>query len=117
MANLLKFKGPAPELIKIAINAGTEALFFDAAPDYEPIYFDAELLAYTYGDQIFTDVANQKNMVWLVQDISDPCLSKIKDFINLPTFKEDNFLSTDILGIDIDPNYVPDGTETIKKNI
>jgi hypothetical protein len=82
MANLLKFSGPAPELIKIALATGTEALFFGPAPDYTPIYFDAELLSYTYGDQIFLDVANQKNFIWLSEAVSGDCLDEMIDFIN-----------------------------------
>lgn len=110
MANLLKFKGPAPELIKIAINAGTEALFFGAAPTYTPIYFDAELLSATYGDQIFTDVANQKNMVWLSEVVTNPCLTEMRDFIKYTLI----FNLTDVPGVDIPDNYVPNGNELLQ---
>lgn len=79
---IVKFKGKAPELIKIAIAAGTVDLFFDSSNDYEPEWFDSTALEYTYGDQIFTDVDNQKNMVWLSSDISGECLVDMFVFIN-----------------------------------
>jgi len=82
MANLIKFKGPAPELIKIALATGTEATFFGSAPTYTPIYFDSELLEATYGNQVFLDVDLQKNFVWLSEAVSGECLNKMNDFVN-----------------------------------
>lgn len=81
---IVKFKGSAPQLIKIAVAQGTEAVFFGSAPTYTPIYFDSTELEYTYGNQIFCDVANQRNFVWLSETISGDCLAAMNDFINNP---------------------------------
>jgi len=77
----LKFKGKAPELIKIAIAVGAESIFFDVSNDYEPIWFDSEQLEYFYGSQIFTDVENQKNMIWTDTPVTGDCLQTTYDFI------------------------------------
>lgn len=70
----------APELVKIGITAAPD-IFFDSATDYTPVPFDSTLVDYNYGDQIFTDVAAQKNMVWTEVAITGECLTNINNFI------------------------------------
>ncbi len=100
----LKFKGKAPEMIKIAIAAGTVDTFFDSGNDYEPVWFDSAALQEIYGDQIFCNVDDQKNFVWLSEAISGTCLDDMKDFI-----KYEGFRSTDVPPED----FIPTGTESI----
>ena len=83
--SILKFKGKAPELIKIAIASGSVNTFFDSTNDYEPIAFDSTLLDYVYGDLIFTDVDNQKNMIWVNTTPTGDCLDTVNTFIKNPT--------------------------------
>ena len=110
MANNLKFTGKAPELIKIAIAAGTVDTFFDSGNDYEPVWFDAEALQATYGGQIFTDVTNQKNMVWTSSEITGTCFNEMNDFINNTVELE----LTDVPGVDVGGTFVPDSNTVIK---
>lgn len=109
----LRFKGKAPEIIKIAIAAGVVDTFFDSGNDYEPEWFDSTALDYVYGDQVFTDVVNQRNMVFLSESISGTCLEAMNDFIKLD-IKTDDFISTDVPGQNISDDFISDGTETIK---
>lgn len=71
----------APELIVACENAAV-GVFYTAASDYEPVWFDSSALNGNYGDQIFFDVTNNKNLVILSQSISDPCLTIMEDFTN-----------------------------------
>jgi hypothetical protein len=93
-SNNLKQKGPGPELVKSAIGAGEEARFFGAAPTYTPIYFDRTALSEVYGNQIFTNVDDQKNMVWLSEAVSGDCLDDMKDFIGGESFIETRYLQS-----------------------
>jgi hypothetical protein len=92
--NLLKFKGKAPEMIKIAIAAGVVDTFFDSGNDYEPVWFDSTLLQEIYGDQIFCNVDGQKDFVWLSQAISGTCLDDMKDFIKGESYIESRYLQS-----------------------
>lgn len=77
-----RFKGKAPELIKIAIAAGTTNTFFDTTNDYEPVIFESSDLEYTYSNQIFFNVASNKNMIWLSAAVTGDCLEDMLSFVN-----------------------------------
>ena len=82
--NTLEFKGKAPEMIKVQLSAGATDIFFDSSDDYNTVAFNPTLLGYNYGDQIFLDVAGQKNFTWLNQAVSGDCLVKMNNFVNAP---------------------------------
>lgn len=71
----------APELIIACENAAV-GIFYTAASDYEPVWFDSSVLNGIYGDQIFFDVTGNKNFIVLSESISDPCLTTMTNFTN-----------------------------------
>lgn len=79
----VKFKGKPPEVIKATIAAGTGDTFFDSGSDYDAVWFDSTSIQEIYGDQIFFDVTNNKNLIVLDQVISGTCLDTMEDFINV----------------------------------
>lgn len=70
----------APELIKIAHSVATD-VFFNSATDYTPIEVDITTLSADYGQQIFFDVVNEKNMFFLDITLSGDCLTSTYDYI------------------------------------
>lgn len=71
----------SPELIKIA-NSVALNVFFDSTSDYTPIPVDITALTGNYGDQIFFDVTNEKNMVFVDTAVTGDCLTEINEFVN-----------------------------------
>lgn len=78
------YKGKAPELIKIQLTSGATNIFFNSAADYIPVPFDPSALSYSYGDQIFLDVAGEKNLIWINEALVGTCLDTVNAFINNP---------------------------------
>ena len=78
--DLYRFKGKPPEIIKV-VNVVANDIFFDSGDDFEPVWFDSTALEYIYGDQVFFDVFNNKNLVVLDTVLTGDCLSDMEDFI------------------------------------
>lgn len=93
----------APELVKIGITVAPD-VFFDSATDYTPVPFDSTLVDYNYGDQIFTDVAAQKNMVWVGSALTGTCLFNVLDFINF-TLIDDYMTHSTTINLVADTDY------------
>lgn len=70
----------APELIKIAHSVATD-IFFDSTNDYEPEWVDISTLNEDYGQQIFFDVTNEKNMFFVNTAVTGDCLTDVYNFI------------------------------------
>lgn len=96
----------APELIKIA-NVVALDVFYDSGTDYTPLWVDLQTLQYDYGQQIFFDVANENNMLFLDTAISGPCLNAVYKKINI------SFVTSDIPGDNVSGDYIPQGDEDI----
>lgn len=82
-SGLYRFKGKPPEVIKILHSVAAD-VFFDSASDYDPVWFDSSLLSYNYSNQVFFDVAQNKNFVILNTTITGDCLESMNNFVNNP---------------------------------
>lgn len=80
-SGLYRFKGKPVEVINIMNSVATD-VFFDTSSDNDPIWFDSSALSSVYGDTVFFNVNKNKNLVVLNTSISDPCLTKMKSFVN-----------------------------------
>jgi hypothetical protein len=87
-----------PEQIKIA-HAVAPEVFYDSTDDYEPIAFDSSTLEYNYGDQIFFDVAENKNLVFLSEALTGDCLLEMNEFVNNPAVIWKNSMITSYLSL------------------
>ena len=70
----------APELIKIGNVAATD-IFFDTSSDNDPIIVDMETIDLNYGDQIFTNVPEQVNMIWVPDVLTGDCLAAVNQYV------------------------------------
>lgn len=66
----------APELIKIADSVAHD-IFFNSSSDYDPIWVDISTLNNDYGQQIFFNVSEEKNMIFTDTQLSGTCLNLI----------------------------------------
>jgi hypothetical protein len=102
-----KYKLPkAPELIKIAHSVAAE-VFYDSTSDYDAKWVTLSDLQYDYGQQIFFDVANEKNMFFVSTQVSGGCVNSVYDYINII------FYDVDVVGDNVSEDYIPDGDESI----
>jgi hypothetical protein len=77
-----KYRLPkAPELIKIADSVASD-VFFDSSSDYASKWVTLSDLNSDYGQQIFFDVTNEKNMIFTNTQISGNCLNSVYKFTN-----------------------------------
>lgn len=81
--DLYRFKGKPQEVIKILHAVATD-VFFDSLNDYEPEWVDSSALNYNYSDQVFFDVALNKNFVILSSAVTGDCLANMDAFVNNP---------------------------------
>lgn len=96
----------APELIKIADSVASD-VFFDSSADYEPVWVDSSALEYDYGQQIFFNVADNKNMIFSDTQITGDCINSIYNFIKIV------FVTSDVPGGNVSGDYIPGGDEDI----
>jgi hypothetical protein len=76
----------ASELIKIAIDAGCDSVFFDSGSDYDPIWFDYITIEHNYNDQVFFYRAEKIKFIWFSEPLTGECLMNILEWLDLSPY-------------------------------